>query len=164
MDKIKKIFVPTDFSSASQEAIAYAAFLAERFNAAILLAHILEPFGYPVDLAIIDAPELERMRARRQLGRLARLLRREGIEIETALLMGDPAPLIVERAVKGGADLIVMGTHGRSGAAHLLMGSVAEKVVRSSPLPVLTVRRKKEEQKKGKEAKDRAAAASGGES
>jgi nucleotide-binding universal stress UspA family protein len=148
MDKIKKIFVPTDFSSCSQEAIVYAVFLAERLNATLLLAHVLAPVGCPVDMAVMNAPEIERMNAKRALGRMARLWREKGIQIETALLTGDPAALIVEKAKRCDADLIVMGTHGRRGLAHMLMGSVAEKVVRHSPLPVLTVRHRK-----GKEVK-----------
>ena len=152
MNPIKKIFVPTDFSPSSQEAAAYAVFLAEQLNAALFLVHILEPVGYPVDMAILDAPEIERMNAGRKLSRLARLWKKKGIQVETALLKGDPASLIVEKAKKVGADLIVMGTQGRTGVAHLLFGSVAEMVVRSSPAPVLTVRRSKEKKKAEKPA------------
>lgn len=155
MNQIKKIFLPTDFSPCSEEAAGYAFFLAERLNAAVLLAHVLEPVGYPVDLAIINAPEIERVKAKRALERTARLWKKKGIEIETALLLGDAAAQIVEKGEKSGSDLIVMGTHGRSGMAHLMMGSVAEKVVRRSPLPVLTVGRRK-----GKKSAGRPAAAS----
>jgi nucleotide-binding universal stress UspA family protein len=65
----------------------------------------------------------------------------EGIEIADArIVLGNPAAVIVEQAGSGGYDLVVLGTHGRSGLSHALVGSVAEKVVRLSPVPVLTVR------------------------
>lgn len=146
MDKVEKIFVPTDFSPCSEEAIAYAVFLAEQLNATILLTHILEPIGYPIDFAMIESSEFDQMKASQALDRIARPWRQKGIRIETHLFKGDPVAQIVKEAKNLECDLIVMGTHGRTGMAHLMMGSVAERVIRTSSIPVLTVR-----QRKGKE-------------
>lgn len=146
MDRIKKIFVPTDFSPCSEEATAYAFFLAEQLDATILLTHILEPTGYPLDFALIEAPEFHKVIAGQRLDRIAEPWRRKGLKIESHLFKGDPVAEIVKKAQNLECDLIVMGTHGRSGMPRLVMGSVAEQVIRTSPLPVLTVR-----QQKGKE-------------
>lgn len=147
MNKIEKLFVPTDFSPCSEEAIAYAVFLAGQLEATVLLTHILEPTAYPIDFALIEAPEFDAERAGRALERMAHPWRQQGIQIETHLFKGDPVVEIVNESKNLECDLIVMGTHGRSGMAHLVMGSVAERVIRTSPIPVLTVR-----QRKGKEA------------
>lgn len=169
MNKIKKIFVPTDFSACSEEAIAYAAFLAEQVNATILLTHILEPINYPIDFAMIEAPEFDWMSAGQALDRRAFPWRQRGIQIETHLFKGDPVTEIVKEAKNLECDLIVMGTHGRTGMAHLMMGSVAERVIRTASIPVLTVRQQKEkeaervpEEKEEKAEEQMAAAGSSG--
>lgn len=146
MNKIEKIFVPTDFSSCSQEAIAYAVFLAEQLNATILLTHVLEPISYPIDFAMIESVDYDQMKTGRALDQIARAWRQKGIRIETHLFKGDPVTEIVKKAKDLECDLIVMGTHGRTGMAHLMMGSVAERVIRTSSLPVLTVRQRKEKE------------------
>ncbi len=146
MDKIEKIFVPTDFSSCSQEAIDYAVFLAEQLNATILLTHVLEPISYPIDFAMIEYADDDRMKTVQSLDRIARPWRQKGVRIETHLFKGDPAAEIVKKAKDLECDLIVMGTHGRTGIAHLMTGSVAERVLRTSSLPVLTVRQREEKE------------------
>lgn len=140
MEKVNKIFVPTDFSSCSQAAIAYAVFLAQQLNATLLLTHILTPLSYPLDFALIEYSEFDRVKASQALDRIARPWQQKGIQIETHLFKGDPATEIADKAKRLECDLIVMGTHGRSGMAHLMMGSVAERVVRTASIPVLTVR------------------------
>lgn len=147
MEKVNKIFVPTDFSPCSQAAIAYAVFLAQQLNATLLLTHILTPLAYPLDFALIEYSEFDRVEASRGLERIARPWQQKGVQIETHLFKGDPATEIADKAKRLECDLIVMGTHGRTGMAHLMMGSVAERVLRTASLPVLTVR-----QQKGKEA------------
>jgi nucleotide-binding universal stress UspA family protein len=142
MNKVEKIFVPTDFSPCSQEAIAYAVFLAGQLNATILLTHVLEPISYPIDFAMIEYADYDQMKTVQALDRIARSWRQKGIQIETHLFKGDPVTEIVKKAKDLECDLIVMGTHGRTGMAHLMMGSVAERIVRTSSVPVLTVRQR----------------------
>jgi nucleotide-binding universal stress UspA family protein len=114
--RIRRILVPTDFSQASDAALAQARELAGALGASIRLVHVLD------DAAVAGA------------------LAADGLGHDAALLTGPVAGTIVEYAQSHAADLIVMGTHGRSGVAHLLLGSVAERVVRTAPCPVLTVR------------------------
>lgn len=142
MNKIEKIFVPTDFSPCSQEAIAYAFFLAGQLNATILLTHILEPIRYPIDFAMIESADDDQMKTVQALDRISRSWRQRGARIETHLFKGNPATEIVQKSKDLECDLIVMGTHARTGMAYLRMGSVAERVVRTASLPVLTVRQK----------------------
>src|SRR5690606_35700405 len=145
MRAIHKILVPTDFSAHSAEATAWAADLARRYDASLTLIHVYQPAsmalpeGYvlmsPHGLAdLLSELDTALDRARKDLER------DERITPETMLLQGVPFAEIVGFARDGGYDLIVMGTHGRTGLKHALMGSVAEKVVRKAPCPVLTVR------------------------
>lgn len=140
MDVIRKIFVPTDFSPCSQEAVAYAAFLAAKFGAAIVLAHILEPVVDPIALPAHAFSEGDLKKTDQGLECVARLWRERGIQIETSLFRGRPETEIVGKAEEMECDLIVMGTHGRTGVVHLIKGSVSEQVIRTSPIPVLTLR------------------------
>jgi len=141
------ILVPTDFSTASAAALATAKELAERFGASIQLLHILEdPYStsaYATEVYGYLPPGLKESWQRDAEARLARLLPADECARfggTTAVLFGSPAKTIVEHAEQSGIDLIVMGTHGRSGVSHLLLGSVAERVVRTARCPVLTVR------------------------
>ncbi len=143
MKRIEKILITTDLSPCSEEALAYAAFLAGQLDATILLTHILEPLGYPIDFAMIQSDDFEQWNRGKALEQAAALWRQKGLRIETHFFRGDPATEIVKAAQNLECDLIVMGTHGRTGITHLVMGSVAEKVVRISPIPVLTVRQQK---------------------
>lgn len=152
MEKIDKILVPTDFSGCSEAALSYAVFLAAQLRAAILLAHVMNGVGhvdFPSIYPLVDA-EL-RNGLGQALERTADRWRREGIVFETHLLNGDPADEIGRAARTLECDLIVMGTHGRKGVAHLLMGSVAERVVRSAPVPVVTVRQRRQSERVRKE-------------
>jgi nucleotide-binding universal stress UspA family protein len=148
--KLKRILVPTDFSEFSQQALDDAAELAKPFKARLIVLHSLEPiyFATPADLYGPSANlsmlvEEQRRCAQEQLARLARALEKRRIPVETLLASGSPHTVILDTAKKRGADLIVMSTHGRGGLSHLMMGSVAEKVVRGASCPVLTVRAKK---------------------
>jgi len=147
MTDITRILVPTDFSAASDAALTYARSLARRFGASINLVHVFEdPFtsGAFVGDGTVTMPldlrqSLERMALEQLAVRHAEHLGSLPLS-STDLLIGPIAKRIVEHAEKTHADLIVMGTHGRSGVSHLLLGSVAEKVVRTAKCPVLTAR------------------------
>lgn len=139
MLNLKRILVPVDYSSSDQTALAYATALARDQKAAITVLHVEEPpmaYGggemyYGVEQP--DREELARM--------LAKLVPSDpSIDVKHRLLTGDPASVIARAADEERADLIVMGTHGRSGLTRLLMGSVAEVVVRHAKCPVLTVK------------------------
>jgi len=147
MAQITRVLVPTDFSAASDSALTYARSLARQFGASINLVHVFEdPFTSGAFVG--DGTVMMPLDLRQSLENLAQeqLASRHAEHIgtlplsSTDLLMGSPARRIVEHAEETNADLIVMGTHGRSGLGHLLLGSVAEKVVRTARCPVLTAR------------------------
>jgi nucleotide-binding universal stress UspA family protein len=145
--RLERILVPTDFSAFSLQALNDAIDLGKPFKARIILLHSMEPiyfassadlYGPPTNLAVLV--EEQRRGAQEQLAGLARGIEKRGLLVQTVLVCGTPHAEIVGAAKKQGADLIVMSTHGRSGFSHLLMGSVAERVVRGAACPVLTVR------------------------
>jgi universal stress protein A len=157
---IKRILVPVDFSAPSLQALGYAVELGQRFKPEFVVLHVVEPVVYPApdmygqgyDTGAVYL-ELERA-GREQLARVATTLQRKRLAVRTLLRVGPASHVIVETAKQLKADLIVMSTHGRTGLSRVLMGSVAEKVVRSAACPVLTVR--------GKAASRRAAPRMGG--
>jgi len=139
--KIRRILVPTDFSEASAPAVVYAVGLAHTFDAEVVLFHAVEPSVFAGDGtvavgSVVD--ELERT-AHGQLKKRVDRLKARGVNIRGMVGFGYAAALISETAAKLEIDLIVMGTHGRAGFSRLLIGSVAEKVVRIASCPVLTV-------------------------
>jgi universal stress protein A len=142
-----RILVPTDFSAASNAALALAKRIAATSGASLHLLHVLEdPFAAAAYAAEVYAPPPAGLRES-WLERAKALLDAELTPDERAnfrstqlVVFGTPARNIVDDAAANGIDLIVMGTHGRGGVQHLLMGSVAERVVRTAPCPVLTVR------------------------
>jgi nucleotide-binding universal stress UspA family protein len=141
---VKKILVPTDFSEASATAVDTAVDFAKVFQAQIELVHVLvEPtfvLPPPVEMATFPFDLTEIMvRVQRNLESERDRVRAAGVPGEFTTLSGRAAPEIVAYAKKIGADLIVMGTHGRGGIEHALLGSVAERVVHHSPCPVLVV-------------------------
>lgn len=142
---ITRILVPVDFSEHATATLDYAAVIAGRFGAALELVHVIDdPYAsgaWSSDIYLANVPEiLENLTAdaTRHLQELKAKFARHGGDVTTAVLRGNPARMIVEHAA--GFDLVVMGTHGRTGLPHVLMGSVAERVVRRAPCPVLTVR------------------------
>lgn len=144
MFRIKKIMVPTDFSSHSQYASKYAAKLAEQFGAEIHLVHIVEalPVVYYEGTVFTEESEARLVEsARKLLHKQPESPWSEGTKVIHEVIQGTPMNEIVAYAKKNEIDLIVAGTHGRTGVGHLLLGSVAEKIVRSAPCPVLTVRK-----------------------
>jgi len=138
MIHLKHILVPTDFGEASEAALTYGRALAASFGADLTLLHVTENlFFRPMvtDPVTLRAGMIKRLRDRLTPADLKVLHARAILEISD-----DPADEIVTYAKSANIDLIVMGTHGRRGAAHLLMGSVAERVVRTASCPVFTVR------------------------
>ena len=134
----KNLLVATDFSPASDAALAYGRALARTFGATLHLLHVLEnPFLRPTfgDADDIRANVLQSLESR--LTPQDRAVLGAHAVLETS---DHPAEAIVEYAERAGIELIVLGTHGRSGVERVLMGSVAERVVRTAPCPVLTVR------------------------
>lgn len=144
----KIILVPTDFSHCADHALAYAFRMATALSAELCLLHVTEltagieptmtlrPDGADTDLTV---EEFARSTA---AARMADQIKRVigGAKARTETRLGPPALTIAETAEELGADLVVIGTHGRTGLSHFLLGSVAERVVRISHVPVLTVR------------------------
>jgi nucleotide-binding universal stress UspA family protein len=143
--KIQKILVPVDFSSHSAEAVRVAADLARRYEASIELVHTfqLQTYAMPEGYVVPTQEQFDLIVQELQ-GQLASAkkaaLEAGALRVETELLQGGPASEILRVAQDDKVDLIVMGTHGRTGVKHLLIGSVAENVVRHAACPVLTVR------------------------
>jgi nucleotide-binding universal stress UspA family protein len=141
-----RILVPTDFSPPSDAALEYARAVATRFGASLHLLHVVEDPYRAAYAAEVYVPEVEGLRDELITDAVARLKDRllssdlANYDATTDALIGTPAWSIVEYAAAHDIDLIIMGTHGRGGMSHLLMGSVAEKVVRTALCPVLTVR------------------------
>ena len=147
MATIHQILVPTDFSPASDIALQYAIDMAERLGAEIHLLHVVDDasaaIAYPDGLYVPAMSELlDRLigEASAQLQRSVERCRGADVATSREVLVNSPAQAIVQTAASRGIDLIVMGTHGRGAFAHFLLGSVAERVVRTAPCAVLTVR------------------------
>ena len=143
---LKTVLVPTDFSEASESALRYGKAMAEAFGASLHVVHVMEDLlahAWAAEVYVSSMPQLRDEIEKESRQRLVTLLtdaERATLRAETALLAGNPVLEIIRYAKAHGVDLIVMGTHGRGPIAHMLLGSVAEKVVRKSPCPVLTVR------------------------
>jgi nucleotide-binding universal stress UspA family protein len=143
MPTFKHILVPTDFSVASSAAIELAVTMASKFGAELTLLHVWELPVYPYMELMMLSPALTNSVEKAATECLATKLKEVQSSLPRAkskLMMGVPWQQIVEVIKESKADLLVMGTHGRRGLEHALMGSVAEKLVRLSPVPVLTVR------------------------
>lgn len=142
MLRIKKILVPIDFSASSDQAVDYAAMIAKAFKANIVLLHVAEAIPHDVPetpIVVKGWPTLHKIEQAR-LNEVRKKLIAKGLAVKAHLIQGFPYRKIVEKAAKEKANLIVMGTHGRRGVDHFLLGSVAEKVVRLAGCPVVTVR------------------------
>jgi universal stress protein A len=140
---IRHILAPTDFSDYSKKALSDALELAQTFGAKLTLLHVVEPSPYlgeftPPAAGADLVSNLERQ-ASAALARVLPEAQSAQIEVIQSVVIGSPLRKIVEAAAKH-VDLIVMATHGRTGLSHLLIGSVAERVVRTAPCPVLTIR------------------------
>ena len=142
-----RILVPTDFSPPSDAALEYARILAAKFGSTLRILHVVDdPSSSSEFVSDGFAPSTEEIQmaltehARKRLEHLMTTVDRSRYHAYVDAIVGTPAPAIIDYAGATGTSLIVMGTHGRTGLPHLLMGSVAEQVVRTAPCPVLTVR------------------------
>jgi len=149
MLSVRKILVPIDLSPTGTRVLEQAQVFATRFSATIDLLYVWTPPALQAPETMLtgvgaaEQPLLEWLRssAQEQLSKFASQAESAGIAIAQSYCdLGDPTTIILERAGSGGYDLLVLGTHGRTGLSHALMGSVAEKVVRRAPCAVLTVR------------------------
>jgi universal stress protein A len=140
--RFKKLLVAVDFSEPSQAAFHTAAQLAADAGAQLVIVHVFQPASYTGPLMPVAATEDAQRDARASLAALERQAESVGARrVSSALLTGTPWHEIVELARKDEAiDLVVLGTHGHTGLKHVLIGSVAERVVRHAPCPVLVVR------------------------
>ena len=144
LDDLKLILVPTDFSEASAVALRTAIRLAQTFHAAIEVFHVnIDPslvLPPPADVVMRPAA-FERVLAENaeKLEQVVAEVRQAGVTCTSTSEVGRSYPAIVEQARRSHAGLIVMGTHGRHGLSHAVLGSVAEKVVEYSPCPILVV-------------------------
>jgi nucleotide-binding universal stress UspA family protein len=140
-----KILLATDFSDGSAAAERTAVALARKLGATVTAFHVLEPPAYsaPNLTFYVPAPEMlrEAQRATQEtLRKTEERIRAEGVTVDSQFIEGVPASEIVRAADEGNYDLVVIGTHGRTGLQRLVLGSVAERVVRLCPRAVLTVR------------------------
>jgi nucleotide-binding universal stress UspA family protein len=142
MTRFRRILVPYDFSDAARAALGVASDLAAAHRGRLTVLHVvaLTPLYPGPDTAAWAMPEAELMASERQHleAEVARVTRRRGVRAACRVVLGVPYQRIIEAARD--ADVVVMGTAGRTGVARLVIGSVAERVVRHAPVPVLTVR------------------------
>jgi len=145
MITLKTVLVPTDFSDTSEVALRYGKALAEKFGAALHLVHIVqEPFSQPwaveaYGFSLASLQEQWQQDAGRRLDEALPASDRATYNATVATILGHPVIEILRYADEQKIDLIVMGTHGRGPLGHVVMGSVAERVVRKATCPVLTV-------------------------
>jgi universal stress protein A len=140
--KLKRIFVPIDFSKISQKALEYAVPLAKQFEAKITLLHVIEPLPYPMDLTYVSMGEsfpIEPLE--KELNTLAKKTIEPQLLKEVIVQVGTAFEVIINVARDCEADLIVITTHGHTGLKHVFMGSTAERVVRHASCPVFVVRK-----------------------
>jgi nucleotide-binding universal stress UspA family protein len=148
MSRIRRILHATDFSPASGAAFARAVEMAKTNRAELLLVHVLTPFvplvgdGYVAPNVYEEIEASARAQAQKQLDQLVAKAKKAGVRAKPLLLEGVPHEQITRAARSKRADLVVLGTHGRTGLAKFLLGSVAGRVVSTAACPVLTVRSK----------------------
>lgn len=142
--QIKRILVPLDFSDHAESILAWASHLAEEHGSSLILMHA---YHLPVEFQQMEGAYLPaefwtqvKTEAEKSLEGHAAALRARGLEVEVEVVEGYPATAIEEAVTRKNADLVVIGTHGHTGLKHLLLGSVAERVVQKAPCPVLTVK------------------------
>jgi nucleotide-binding universal stress UspA family protein len=143
--EIRRILVPIDFSEHADHVIEWAQHLAKEHESHLILLHV---YHLPVEFQQLEGAYLPpdfwanvKKEAEQTLGRYIAKLRNQGVDAESVVREGYPATVIVDEAVTQKVDLIVIGTHGLSGLKHLLLGSIAERVVQKAPCPVLAVKK-----------------------
>lgn len=145
---ISRILIPVDYSEHSRAAVEYGCQIAERFGATLEVVHVWERPSYVSDAVVVASGskkslvDMIRDQAEAEMTEFLQGCRiPAGVALTHRLESGEPASTILSIAKNRQADLIVAGTHGRTGVRHLLLGSTAEKLVRLAPVPVLTVPR-----------------------
>lgn len=144
----ERILVPTDGSAGVEHAIEQAVSLASVHGASVHAVFVVNTASFaslPMETSWEGVSDMLREDAEEALARVREIADASGVDVRTHMLEGGPSNEIVAFADEEGCDLIVMGTHGRGGIDRLLLGSVAERVVRSSSVPVLTVRVREED-------------------
>lgn len=145
MKDFKTILFAIDFSQSSDYAFQYALSLAKKYDARLVIIHVINE---PVDLRGFYVPHIsfEKLEleieegAKKMMEKFCRTQIKDYSNYETFIVPGIPYDEIIKKAQEESADMILMGTHGRTGLDHVLFGSTAEKVVRKSPVPVMTIR------------------------
>jgi len=142
--KIQRILVPLDFSEHAASILEWAVHLAQQHKSTLVLMHA---YHLPVEFQQLEGAYLPqdfwasvKAEAEQNLQRYAEPLRGQGLAVDVIVREGYPATVIEQEAIDQRADLIVIGTRGLSGLKHLLLGSIAERVVQKAPCPVLTVK------------------------
>ncbi|MFP8879025.1 MAG: universal stress protein [Myxococcota bacterium] len=142
--EVRTILLPVDFSDNALTVIEWGSHLAEQHNSKLVLFHA---YHLPVEFQQLEGAYLPpdfwanvKAEAQQSLNRFETDLRNKSLQVESVVREGYAATAIVEEAAEIGADLIVIGTHGLSGLKHMLLGSIAERVVQKAPCPVLTVK------------------------
>jgi nucleotide-binding universal stress UspA family protein len=150
-----RILVPTDFSACSDAALGCARRLAARSGGSVRLLHVMEHTAVVAGLGselVPEPPEIvaeRRAKAKVELAHRMLVDSRSRVKIDSEVVHGPIGPTIGAYAADNGFDVIVMGTHGRKSLAHLLMGSIAESVIRTAPRPVLTVKTRQHDSRDG---------------
>ena len=143
---VKKIIFPTDFSDASRNALEYAVYMQKMFNAELEICHVVFDETYLVTMYVPQGTlqgflgELESGAQQHLDEFISKCDILKGVPFKTKLLKGTPYSEIIKHAEEVKADMIVIGTHGRTGIEHVLFGSTAEKVISRATCPVLTVK------------------------
>ena len=143
MGRYERILVPTDGSEETRRAVEHAIDLAEEHDATIHALYVVNSASFsslPMESSWESVASMMNKEGEAALDDVEGIAEERGVTVERALVDGNPSREIVRYAEDEDCDLVVMGTHGRGGIDRLLLGSVAEKVVRSSSVPVLTVR------------------------
>ena len=142
--RVRRILVPLDFSEHAPSVLEWAIHLAQEHASSVILLHAYHP---PVEFQQLEGAYLPpdfwsnvKSEAEQSLSRYADQVRAAGLECEVVVREGYPATVIEDAAEEWAADLIVIGTRGHTGLKHLLLGSIAERVVQKAPCPVLTVK------------------------
>lgn len=146
--KIERILIPVDFSEYSKMALDYSIEFSKKFNSELILIYVIEPIVYPSDFGLGQIPinqvdfEIQ-SKAESELKKLVEEKVPSELKASYVVKTGKPFLEIISAAKEYDCDLIIIATHGHTGIEHILFGSTAEKVVRKSPVPVLTVRERK---------------------
>jgi universal stress protein A len=146
MVTIRNILVPTDFSEPATAALRYARALADEFGSHLHLFHVVpEPYVYPwgtevSTLPLVDLLNQSEALSKQRLDELVPKASAPAGGLTTSTAIGSPVEAILDYVTRANIDMVIIGTHGRGAVGHLLLGSVAERIVRRSPVPVLTVK------------------------